>query len=227
MNIQQAMAASTSASSSLAATRRAYPDGAAKSTGSADDIATSISQEGRDRLAAEAAAAAGNDGGQGLRITGPVYSLKELSEQKGSQVVMVKWTDAQIAEARLREQQDQQREQANAAYAWAHRDRPVGQVVADGKLVATVFDRGTFELPRNVANLSSASLDPNQRLAEIAAATHGQIIHSNFLPTSGAWSGPGAPESELPPITARSMMEIFEQEIMPAMEKMRQAQAQG
>lgn len=153
------------------------------------------------------------------RVEGPVYSVEDLMKSRGRPLIAVKMTEAQVNEVKLREQQEAVREIVNFNYAKAHQYQPVGQVLVNGKLVATVFDAGSVESPHAIPGLSNQDLNPADRLAEIAHAVKGEIIYSNFLPTMGGWGGPGAPESALPPLTARSLMDIFQQEIAPAMEK--------
>jgi len=153
------------------------------------------------------------------RVEGPVYSVEDMVKSKGGPLIAVKMTEAQVNEADLREQQEMAREIVNFNYAKAHQYQPVGQVLVKGELVATVFDAGSIESPHALPGLSDQDLSPAERLAEIARAVKGEVIYSNFLPTAGGWGGPGAPESTLPPLTARSLMEIFQQEIAPAMEK--------
>jgi len=181
---------------------------------------TTISQAAQKRLAAENANDLNNPHSTNLyRVEGPVYSIEEMVNSKGRPLIAVKMTEAQVNEVKLREQQEKARENVNFNYAKAHQYQPIGQVIVNGKLIATVSDAGTVESPQVIPNLSEQSLSPADRLTEIARAVKGEIIYSNFLPTMGGWIGPSAPESALPPITARSMSEILEQEIAPAMEK--------
>lgn len=180
---------------------------------------TTISQAGLDRLAADKAGVADISAVSPYRIEGPVYSLEDMVQRTGRPLIAVKMTEAQSQEIALREQQERARERINFSYAQSHQYHAVGQVVLNGDLIATVTDGGTVESPRPLPGLSEQDLSPADRLAEIARAVNGTIIHSNFLPTMGGWTGPSAPESMLPPITARSLSEILAQEIMPAMDK--------
>jgi hypothetical protein len=157
------------------------------------------------------------------RVEGPVYTLKEMAEIKGVPLLAYKMTDAQASELKLREQQEVAREIVNFNYAKAHQYQPVGQVLVNREVFATVFDAGSFEMAHALPGLSNTPLNPADRLADIARAVKGEIVTSDLLPTLGGWSGPGAPESMLPPLTARSLQEIMEEEIRPAMEKERQA----
>jgi len=179
---------------------------------------TTISQAAQDRLALENASGINLPSTSQYRVDGPVYSIEEMAKSNGGPLIAIKMTEAQVNEVKLREQQEKARESISFDYAKAHQYQPVGQVIVDGKLIATVSDAGSFELAYEIPNLSKQSLNPADRLAEIARAVNGEIIHSNLLPTMGGWMGPSAPESALPPITARSLTEIFDQEIAPAME---------
>lgn len=180
---------------------------------------TTISQAAQERLAFEKESGNNVHSTSQFRVEGQVYSIEDMVKSKGRPLIAVKMTEAQVNEVKLREQQEKARENVNFNYAKAHQYQPIGQVIVNGKLVATVSDAGSVESPHAIPNLSEQSLSPADRLAEIARAVKGKIIYSNFLPTAGGWMGPSAPESALPPITARSMNEIFEQEIAPAMEK--------
>ena len=198
-----------------------YPRQQEKIAGIAESNAdqVTLSEAARQRLAA-------NEGATGTstdayRVSGPVYRFSDMLEVSGKALVAVKMTDAQIAEAKLHDQQVAAREQANFSYAQSHQYQPVGQVFVNGKLVATVLDSGGYETSSAIPGLSEATLSPPERLSEIARAVNGKISYADFVAT-GSWSGPAAPEAMLPPLTARSRMEIFEQEIAPQIEKQRQ-----
>ncbi len=218
MQIQQTTAKAAFASpatANLALKRQAEAD-------IARDMAadrSSISQEAQDRLASEAANGPRVPSSRVYRVAGPVYRLEDLGKSKGEPLITAQMTEAQINETRLRAQQDEARRAVNFDYAQAHPYKPVGQVIANGELVATVFDAGAIEAPHTLPKLSQENLSPADRLAEIARAVKGKIIYSDFLPTTDSWMGSSAPESMLPPVTARSLREIFDQEIAPAMEK--------
>ena len=179
-----------------------------------------LSEQARQRLAADES----TDGtsADAYRVAGPVYRISDMVEISGKALVAVKLTDAQLAEIKLHDQQVAAREQANLSYALAHQYQPVGQVLVNGRLVATVLDSGAYELSSSIRGLSEASLSPQERLAEIARAVNGKISYSDFVAT-GSWSGASAPEAMLPPLTARSLMEILEQEIAPQIGQQRQA----
>jgi hypothetical protein len=142
------------------------------------------------------------------RLTGTAISISSLEKNKPGMVI--KATDEQIAEMKLHEEQVQARETANKHYAEQHPDKVYGQVVVDGKLFATVYDSGVASTPYQIPGLSDEGFGTElaqTRLSEIAKAANGKIIHSNFFPDAGG-SFRGAPESKLPPITARSLIDF-------------------
>lgn len=153
------------------------------------------------------------------RVEGPYYTLEEVARMNGRPLITVQMTQAQINETKLREQQEAARDIVNFNYAKTHKHQPVGQVVAKGELVATVTSGNFVEYVHEAVDLSSPDLSPADKLAEISRAVNGKIINANFLPTSGAWSGEAPPKSMLPALTARSVHQIFDQEIKPAMEQ--------
>ena len=199
-----------------------YPRRQEKIAGTSDSNAdqVTLSEAARQRLAADESAA--GTSADADHATGPVYRISDMVEITGKALVAVKLTDAQLAEIKLHDQQVAAREQANLSYALAHQYQPVGQVLVNGRLVATVLDSGAYELSSSIRGLSEASLSPQERLAEIARAVNGKISYSDFVAT-GSWSGASAPEAMLPPLTARSLMEILEQEIAPQIGQQRQA----
>lgn len=176
---------------------------------------TSISPEARDRLSSDTGRAAST---KNFRVEGPVYRLEDLAKSKGRPLFSMKMTEDQIKESKLHDEQVQARSLINASYAEAHPYKPIGQVLVDGKLFATVYDSGAFGTAYRMAGLGDQDLSPTARLEEIARAVKGEIIYSNLFPDSGA-GGAGAPEWMLPPVTARSLSEILVQEIAPAMEQ--------
>jgi hypothetical protein len=175
----------------------------------------SISPEAYARLAAEKTNASGAHSESAYRVNGPVYTLEEIASSKGGKLAAYKMTDSQVNEIKLREEQEKAREAANFEYAKANQYQPAGQIIVEGKVFATVYDSGSFEISRALSGLSEDSLSPADRLAEIAKKVKGEIITSDLLPTLGGWGGPSAPESMLPPLTARSLQEILMQDILP------------
>lgn len=192
--------------------------------GLAENIAdqVDISEAARERLLADESTADTATGA--YRVSGQVYRFSDMLKENGGNLVAVKMSDEQIAESKLHDQQVAARERANFSYAQAHQYQPAGQVFVKGKLVATVLESGGYQLSASIPGLNEAILSPPDRLTEIARAVNGKITYSDFVPLD-SWSGPAAPEAMLPPLTARSLMEIFEQEIAPQIEKQRQAQA--
>jgi len=199
-----------------------YPRRQEKIAGTSDSNAdqVTLSEAARQRLATDQSVA--DTSVDAYRVSGPVYRISDMVEISGKALVAVKMTDAQIAEIKLHDQQVAAREQANFNYAQSHQYQPVGQVFVNGQLVATVLDSGAYELGSAIPGLSETTLSPQERLAEIARAVNGKISYSDFVAT-GSWSGPAAPEAMLPPLTARSLMEILEQEIAPQLAQQRQA----
>lgn len=176
---------------------------------------TTISTEARDRLSSETGRAASPNR---FRVEGQVYRLEDLAKSQGRPLFAVKMTEDQINESKLHDQQVEARSSINASYAAVHPYKALGQVLVDGKLFATVYDSGAYATPYQMASLSDQDLSPTARLEEIARAAKGEVIYSDLFPDSGGgWAG--APESMLPPVTARSLSEILVQDIAPAMEK--------
>ncbi|HYD60902.1 MAG TPA: hypothetical protein VEC35_11130 [Noviherbaspirillum sp.] len=132
--------------------------------------------------------------------------------------------EALAKEMAIRTEEEKLREEINARYAYEHQYQTVGQVLVDGKFFAEVNEAGGYGLIRDMPGLSENSLSPRERVEEIARALKGkgtvEIRYSNFVPGLGGWSGPSAPESMLPPFTARSHQEIF-QEALDMMARMR------
>ena len=132
--------------------------------------------------------------------------------------------EALAKEMAIRAEEEKLREEINARYAYEHQYKTAGQVLVNGEFFAEVNEAGGYGLVHNVSGLSESSLSPRERVEEIARALKGkgtvEIRYSNFVPGLGGWSGPAAPESMLPPFTARSQQEIF-QEALDIMARMR------
>lgn len=115
----------------------------------------------------------------------------------------------------IRDNEERLRQDINVRYAYEHQYKPVGQIYLNGKFFAEVNEAGGYELARNLPHLSDNSLKPQERLKEIASALKGkgnvEVKLSDFGPNRGGWSGPAAPESMLPPFTARSHDEILKE----------------
>ncbi|RZI39995.1 hypothetical protein EGT07_26235 [Herbaspirillum sp. HC18] len=159
-----------------------------------------------DGLRAAADAATGTDGAaSSYRVTGPIMKF-DVSKA-------VKIPDALAKELATRMEEEKVREEINFRYAYEHQYKTVGQVLIDGKFFAEVNEAGGYGSMQNVPGLSQNPLSPQERVEEIARAVKGrgkvEIRYSDFVPGLGGWCGPSAPESMLPPFTARSRQEIF------------------
>ncbi len=130
---------------------------------------TTISQAAQERLAAENVSVLNPNSTNLYRVEGPVYSIEEMVNSKGRPLIAVKMTEAQVNEVKLREQQEKARENVNFNYAKAHQYQPIGQVIVNGKLIATVSDAGTVESPQVIPNLSEQPLSPADRLPKLLA----------------------------------------------------------
>jgi hypothetical protein len=173
-------------------------------------------------LSAEALHHAAEAAGQSGDATSP-YRLTGSSFKVGVSSAFA-MPDALAKEMATRAEEEKLREEINARYAYEHQYKTVGQVLVDGKFFAEVNEAGGYGLVRNVSGLSESSLSPHERVEEIARALKGkgkvEIRYADFVPGLGGWSGPAAPESMLPPFTARSHDEIF-QEALDLMARMR------
>ena len=146
-----------------------------------------------------------DDAASSYRVTGPVM---KLDASKG-----VKMPDALAKELATRMEEEKVREEINFRYAYEHQYKTVGQVLIDGKFFAEVDEAGGYGVLHQLRGLSESSLSPRERVEEIARAVKSrgkvEVRYSDFVPGIGGWSGPSAPESMLPPFTARSRQEIF------------------
>lgn len=176
-----------------------------------------ISPEARERLSSETAVGPSRIS-TSLRIEGTVHSFAEILKALDLPIFGKEFNEDQLNEIKLREQQEEARYQAGFEYAQAHPYYPAGQVVVGDKLVATVFEDGSYETRRQFS-LSDNDASPESKLEALAKAFHGKVIHSDFQPVLTALPGRVAPEAALPPITARNQMEIYEQEIKPIVDK--------
>jgi hypothetical protein len=135
-----------------------------------------------------------------------------------SKAVGIKFTKAELDEIKLNEIQTRAREEANQRYAEQHPDKVYAQVVVNGKPFATAYDSGVTETPYQMLGMPNDGFGPGlaeARLAYIAKAVGGKIIHSNFFPVAGG-SSRGAPDSVLPRVTARGLGEILQDNRMRA-----------
>lgn len=146
------------------------------------------------------------------RLTGPATLVSSLNP------VVYQMPDALIKEMEVRGKEEAARNQISSQYARDHQYQTVGQVLVNGKLFAEVNDAGGYASVKNsIPGLSDATLNPQERLEEIAQALKGQgnveIRYANFEPGLGGSGGPGAPESMLPSFTARNIHDIFAEAI--------------
>ena len=130
-------------------------------------------------------------------VQGPVISIAEMIKNHPDMAV----SPAEIKEGKLFQEQLQQQQTAINRYIRDHPDPMTGQVVLDGKVVATVFSSGGTAIESAIAGLSQAALSPAERLAEIARLTGGEIRRTDFLPSSSKL--PDDVMVALPQITAR------------------------
>lgn len=113
-----------------------------------------------------------------------------------------------------RAQEERVREEIDSQYASNHRYSTVAQVTVNGQLVAEVNSSGGYTLVKGIPGLSKQDLNADQRVKDILTALKGkgyvEVKTEGFLPGLGGWVGPKAPENVLPPFTARSAAEIYE-----------------
>lgn len=169
------------------------------------------------------------------RVQGTVVSVAEFAKNKPGMVRQA--TKAQINEGKAWEEQTRLRREAVNSYAKAHPNPVVGQVLVNGKVFATVFSPGGIALAHALPGMSDAQLSPEERLAEIARLTKGEIRHSDFLPdgSGGNWSGfstiPDEVMATMPKVTARplgglpEMTSALEQEMQQTFERARMTRA--
>lgn len=144
------------------------------------------------------------------KITGPIISIAEHAKNRPGMVI--KASEEQIAEVKLHDEQVQAREEVNRNYAKQHPVKVYGQVVVEGKLFATAYESGSVHMPyqMKLSEDGFGSSLAETRLNEIAKAVNGTIIYSDFFPDPGGtfWS---APESILPPVTARGLIDFVDE----------------
>lgn len=153
------------------------------------------------------------DSANPYRVHGNVMSMAELAKNKPGLAVQA--TPEQIEELALHDQQVAARQAAVARYAAGHPDQIYAQVVAQGKVVATVYDSGITVLTRDAPGLALSengeglALAKN-RLAELMQAIPGKAIYSGFMAPPMPPSS-NIPESALPAVTARGLVEMARQ----------------
>jgi hypothetical protein len=180
----------------------------------AKPIANPVEDSSKVTLSSEALQHAAQAAGQTAGVAGPYRQVASTTPVSLKQIVGYKMPDALVKEMEVRTKEEAMRSKINDQYAYERRYQTAGQVLVDGKLFAEVDSGGGFGFLHNMMpGLSDRPLSPRERVEEIAQAVKGQgkveIRYSDFVPGLGGWSGPSAPESILPPFTARSMHEIF------------------
>lgn len=160
-----------------------------------------------DGMRAADAAARTDAAASPYRVTGPVMKLDALKS--------FKMPEALAKELATRNEEEKLREDINFRYAYEHQYKTVGQVLINGKFFAEVDEAGGYGMLQQLGGLSESSLSPRERVEEIARAVQGrgkvEVRLTDFVSGMGGWSGPSAPESMLPPFTARSRQEIFQE----------------
>jgi len=153
------------------------------------------------------------DSANPYRVQGNIMSMAELAKNKPGFAVQA--TPEQIEELALHDQQVAARQAAVAQYAAEHPDQIYAQVVAQGKVVATVYDSGITVVTHNAPGLTLSENGDGlalakTRLAELMQAIPGKAIYSGFtappMPPSS-----NIPESALPAVTARDLVEMARQ----------------
>jgi hypothetical protein len=140
------------------------------------------------------------------RVQGSAVSIAELAQKKPGFIIPA--TDAQIAELAQHGEQMQAREAAAARHAAGNPDPVYAQIVANGKVLATVYASGSASTQQNL-NLrlteDGAGLALAQtRLAELSKAIQGEVVYAK-----GPLQAP-APlrDADLPQVTARGLNEM-------------------
>lgn len=146
------------------------------------------------------------------RVQGAVTSIAELARKKPGMVFQM---PAELAaEAKLHDEQQAARREAEYLYAQEHPDQVYAQVTVGGKVVATVYDSGVTLFHEGGAGVDLTAGDAglalaDARLADILKAVPGEVKYDDFAPPN-ALSARGAPESALPKLTARSLVQIMQ-----------------
>lgn len=144
------------------------------------------------------------------RVQGTIISFAELAKKKPD--IAVAATTAQIDELELHGKQVAAREAAGAHYAARHPDQIHAQIVADGKVVATVYRSGTTVTQRDISGLELSETGQGvalaqTRLAELLQAVPGKVIYSDFqappMPPSS-----NLPDPAVPAVTARGLTDM-------------------
>lgn len=146
------------------------------------------------------------------RVHGAATSLGELARNKPG--MAYKMPDELIAEVKLHDEQVAARAEAELRYARQHPDQVYAQLTVGGKILATVYDSGvTFfheggggvKLTEQGEGLALA----DARIADILKVIPAEVKYDGFVPPN-VLSARGAPESALPKLTARNLVQIMQ-----------------
>lgn len=146
------------------------------------------------------------------RVQGTPVSVTELAKTKPGMVFQM--PAELVAEAKLHEEQMAARIEANRRYGEQHPDQVYAQVSVGGKIVATVYDSGVTHFHEDSHGATLSDGDPglelaDARIADILKVVQGEVKYDGFVAPAGG-SARGAPESALPKLTARSLVQIMQ-----------------
>lgn len=152
------------------------------------------------------------DSASPYRTQGMVTSIAELAKKKPGMAYQM--PTELVAEAKLHDEQLAARAEANLRYAQQHPDQIYAQVTVGGKIVATVYDSGVtfFHEGRHAATLTEDGAGlalADARIADILKTVPGEVKYDDFV-APNALSARSAPESALPKLTARSLLQIMQ-----------------
>lgn len=153
------------------------------------------------------------DSASPYRVQGTMISIAELAKSKPGFVISA--TPEQLAELKLREEQEQVRAAAVASYAKQNPDQVYAQIILpNGQVFATVRESGSTRTPYEFPGLieDGAGVDlAEKRLAQIAKAVGGEVNYSDLPSTANA--GATIPDSvmeNMPQVTARNLTAILQ-----------------
>lgn len=125
------------------------------------------------------------NGPRDFRIQGPVRTLTDaLKENPGVLVHM----DTPEEKQAFKVMDEQQSRLEDAQRLPQKQEKIVGQVVANGEVVATVFESGAAITKNSIAMPNDAPAGPElakARLGAIAKSVQGSIRQADFLPMNG------------------------------------------
>lgn len=152
------------------------------------------------------------DSPSAYRVQGTPVSIAEVAKTKPGMVYRM--PAELVAEARLHEEQVAARIEANRRYGEQHPDQVYAQVTVSGKVVATVYDSGVTHFHEGTYGATLSDGGPglelaNARIADILKVVQGDVKYDGLVAPAGN-SARGAPESALPGLTARSLVQIMQ-----------------